>query len=975
MPLIGQHPISWSKTGIIAYSNPNSKDSNLCITFLETVNGTNWRFHPPQKYILHPQLHEDQFSIDEIKKNQTPAANNTTTNNMPSNKNHTTNGTNNNTPGVQQQSGKQPAPQFFYNISSIHWSNWFSLIGDMLAVCDELGNMTMLIAGQGPDGATTFDKLTMLFQDNVYKIYNHVMPLHQSTPSIVSRLERKQTKKEYNTTILDFHWLSSTKSVVSAQFCALDNASNTYRTKAQQIPPYGIFHPPFMKYACLAIRKNGQIDFWYQFSNSKDHKKITLQLTNSENSRTKELDWLQFAKLTSINEDQSMLISTYSKLTQKVSFYKLQVGWNVNTAKPSVLNDPTLQIHQVLETTIDQLDSAGNVLELINLHVVSKSPLEKDSSPEVLLIYLISGTKKTLIKRFRLVQTQLSYDFVSTLKPNWKQPPGENVTQLLKSTRYNLQHHTDIKLENKAIYVTSEMLDGFVTFYFEDGSIASFNQNDWKLETERLIYQPQQGKYSNIITSTLSANFQYPGIPNVSTLEWIRVSPSLSGVLFKQIGKVTPDFLPIIQSNVADPTKDEVNATALAFGFVVSTHRQLANEDFSIACKTHILKILQLDEDRAKKFITTLMTRLFTFFNIVPDAPKEILDKIISLRSMQKVWLLQLELGNCFERSSIDEMARSIFYLKNVLFAFNGVSRNLHLAIEQMSNDSSIQQNSGKLFHKAFSKQDLIYSLIPAVKWFVKFITYLIQEMLILINNPPTKPNTLVIGILCAKIPRVMILSVMDEIKKIIQIISKFPENSYPILNESSHFLKLVLDDSPVNFEKFETFLVDVNNKFTTFSEQQPSQGREPSLLVNAEIPLDSIKMYDFLLTYSNNAVISHVDAAEIYFCDTSGLRISNMEIFQENVFHLLQPFEKGLILDMEDSALKSRKFSRILYDGITCDQLSVEELSDGKLKRCRRCGSVTRAGYVVGKNKTIVATNTQTRRWPTMYTRNCICS
>ena len=177
------------------------------------------------------------------------------------------------------------------------------------------------------------------------------------------------------------------------------------------------------------------------------------------------------------------------------------------------------------------------------------------------------------------------------------------------------------------------MLDGFVTFYFEDGSIASFNQNDWKLETERLIYQPQQGKYSNIITSTLSANFQYPGIPNVSTLEWIRVSPSLSGVLFKQIGKVTPDFLPIIQSNVADPTKDEVNATALAFGFVVSTHRQLANEDFSIACKTHILKILQLDEDRAKKFITTLMTRLFTFFNIVPDAPKEILDKIISLRS------------------------------------------------------------------------------------------------------------------------------------------------------------------------------------------------------------------------------------------------------------------------------------------------------------------------------------------------------
>nr|CAI6413103.1 CMF_HP1_G0006510.mRNA.1.CDS.1 [Saccharomyces cerevisiae] len=33
-------------------------------------------------------------------------------------------------------------------------------------------------------------------------------------------------------------------------------------------------------------------------------------------------------------------------------------------------------------------------------------------------------------------------------------------------------------------------------------------------------------------------------------------------------------------------------------------------------------------------------------------------------------------------------------------------------------------------------------------------------------------------------------------------------------------------------FEKFETFLVDVNNKFIALCEQQPSQEREFSLLV-----------------------------------------------------------------------------------------------------------------------------------------------
>ena len=133
----------------------------------------------------------------------------------------------------------------------------------------------------------------------------------------------------------------------------------------------------------------------------------------------------------------------------------------------------------------------------------------------------------------------------------------------------------------------------------------------------------------------------------------------------------------------------------------------------------------------------------------------------------------------------------------------------------------NLQQPSGKLFQFAFSKQDLIYSLIPCAKWFVKLVTFLTQQMIVLINKPEDQENTLVLGILSSKMTRQLLLSVLSEIRKIIHLVTKFPETTFPILNESSIYLRKVLSDSPVNFEKFETFLADVNYKFTSLSEQQ----------------------------------------------------------------------------------------------------------------------------------------------------------
>lgn len=964
MNILGQDLVSWSKTGLIAYGDSRSSEGNFCITFLEVVNGTNYRFHPPKRYIIHPQLHESQQVTTSGGTSSTQTGNGT----------HVANGVANTPTYTSTGSTEKQPHHFFYNISSVHWNNWFSLPGDMLAVCDEIGNMTMLISGQSPEGPSTIDKLTMLFQDNVYKIFNHVMPLRPAC-SLPEKLERKQTKKEYHTAILDFQWFSSSKPIISSQFCVFDSDSNMYRNKAQQIPPFSVFHPPFMKYACVAVRKNGQIDFWYQFSNSKDHKKITSQLFDSQNTRLIENDWLQFAKVTPISDDQCMLISTYSKLSRRLCFFKLHMNWNVNTANPKILNDPSLKITHQFETTLDLVDDEGHVLELAHFHVLSKSSLDKSSPCEILLIYHIYETNGTLVKRFKLVQTKISPVLANVLGS--KSSSSSDDMGIRLSKRYNLQNAGNFTLENKLVLVTSEMLDGFATFYFQDGTIQSYNQNDWKLENHRLQNHNKEGKKRGIITSILSAGFRYPKLPPSCAVEWMRVSPAMCGIIYKLEKEDTPKFRCIYEEDFSDSSKDMINSTAFAFGFVASIHRQLSSEDLSIACKTHVMRIAQEDELRAKEFITSLMSCIYTFFNVAPDARKEIMDKMISSRPIQKTMLLQLELGSCFHSNNIYEMARVVMSLRNVLFAFNGVARNLHFAIEQLSN-SAIQQPNGKSFQTSFSKQDLVHSLIPLAKWFVKFVTFLVQEVILLINNPEEKQSTLVLGVFGARMPRTLILSILNEIKKVTHMVTKFPETTYPVLNESSNFLKMVLGESPVNFEKFETFLVDVNNKFTAFNEQQPSPTREPSLLVKAQIPPDVSKIGDFLLAYSNNAVISHVKATSVYFSDTSGLRISNYEFFQPDIFKLLKPLDEGLVIGTDDLPEKyrmSRSFSKIDFDAISYDRLNPAELKSGKLKRCCRCGYVTRAGYVISKDKTIVPTSIQTKRWPTMHARICICS
>lgn len=911
----------WSKLELIAYSDTKSSDSNLCISFLETINGTNWRFHPPKRYIVHPQLYEEPN-----------ISNNTST----LTKSH----------------------YLFYDITSLYWNNWSSLSGDMLAVCDELGNMTMLIAGYNTENNNTYEHMTMLFQDNVYKLHNQIMSLSSMNKN-VAKLERKQTKKEYCTSILDLKWVGNKKPVVTPIEAQRDQLSHQFKNYVQQCSPFGVFHPTSIKNACISIRRNGYIDFWYQFSNSKDFKKVSLQLSSIQDPRNKEFEWLEFAKIAHMEEDQCFLIGVFSKISNKFIFYKLKIDWKVNTNNPNILSDPEFQLEHLLDANPEKIGSDGEILQLDLFQIISRMPLPNSKS-EICIGYRVCGTTNYIVKIFHLEKSVPNPEFVAIL--------GMNYNQDTFKYQFGLSLVTSLKFDSQVLEITPHSLGILVDFKLHNSSFKIFYRPTWTLDNGTT-------ENKNRIFSIFSAGFQYPTFPAFDSMEFCHISPSMCGVITKVKYKEVPIFYPLVSKVISDKTNNDIEPVSFALEFVRYNHRMYSGEDVTIAAKTHILRLMEINETKAIDFLTNLVSAIFNLYGLQLDGSKEMLDKILQSKTIQKILLLQMELGSSFKNSSIYTVAYTSMKLRGINLAINGVSRNIQVLIQHSGHINKL--HNGKNFQFSFSKQDLIFSLIPSVRWFVLFITFITQHLISLVNNPESSSTNLILGLLGSKITRHLILKTIMELKNMVNLVKQFPETNYPVLNESSNFFRKVLYDGPIDLEIFETFLNDVNTKLNSIKDQQqvPKNQRESSFMIKSEILDDSLQVKDFLLSHSNVALLSHINLADVYFANIQSLRILNSEKFQPLIFNLLQPLEKGLVINEDCLPVgyqSSRMFSLLNYDDISSEWVN---LSSGiKLKRCTRCGCVTRSCYDTNDNA-IIPTSMTIKRWTALYTRFCYCT
>ncbi|SCU79415.1 LADA_0B00496g1_1 [Lachancea dasiensis] len=924
--IVNNDLVSWSKSGLIGYVDTESTDANLCITLLETVNGTNWRLRPSKRYAIHPHIAES--------------------------------GSAGSSSSLSNGNIGSGTSKTFNNISSIYWNNSAGNNGELLAICDEAGNLSVVAAGQTAAGAGTLDNLAVLFQDNGYKIHNQLAPLLPVNDG--SKISRKLSKKETHTAIIKFMWLGSSSPSFSLLNARRDMSKSIIKSQVQQFKPLGIFYPTSVKSACLGLRRGGQLDFWYQFSNSKDYKKISLQLNNTQEHRTKQFDWIQTAQFAHTDEDQALIVGAYSKISKKVSFFKLSVNWNITTQ--NITADPELRLEQILEISPKDMTTKGEVLELQSFEMLSA--FERSPDVEVVLCYDVIGMSRSILKRYRIIKSAPSLELCSILgSPNLN-------SQSLPLCEYVFTEVDTLRMDANVYSLELHGHETTILTRLTNGHTKIYDRRTWKVENSLAIENS-----SEILTSPFCTGVVFPKTLPSSALRWSCVSPSLGGILSKVRNKENIRFDPI-EAPIKELAEADVPiALAFAYAFVCSNHLQTSSEDLTIAIKTHLLKISEISEARSEKFLKILISAIYQLFGVTPEASKELKDKLVMSRSIQRAMLLQTELSCSFTNNNIYNMARTALSLRNILFAFNGVSRNIQVLIHH-SATMNFQQPNGKLFQFAFSKQDLIYSLIPCAKWFVRLLTFLTQQMIVLVNSPNDKENTLVLGICSSKITRQLLLSILTEIKKVIHLVTKFPETSFPILNESSIYLRKVLGDSPVNFEKFETFLADVNNKFSSLGES-PSLGnnaKDSYLMLEGDVSPEVSQLKEFLLSYSNTAVLSHIKPADVYFSDTRGLRIFSSDIFPESLCKLLQPLKNGLVLGPDVLSEDTTSLSLCVIES---DDISKEPIISGKhkLKRCCRCGAVTRAGYPVTKDSTIVPTSVTTKRWTSLYLKICFCS
>lgn len=952
--------VSWSKNGIILYA----KGSAVALTFFESINGTNWRLHPEKYYNLGTyennklnNSHAFKDSEQKRSQNQSPVSN------------------------------PPKTSKLNFNISRIEFSNWGSLSGDLVAVADEIGTLSILMVGVDAGGVSTLDHMAMLFQDSMIKnssikdTQNHSAIKNLELLDGPEKVQSNHFTNLYSTAILDLQWVCSTKQFMTSRLNAGWKNPNpgsgpaVSKLSFNSLPSFGVYHPQFIKYSCACIRRNGEFSLWYQFSNSKETKKQTLRVAENE--------WLDNAELAHCKENNVFYLTTYSNLDNLVSVYRISINWNSQQQQQQKqqdpqqqqqqsLEDPTLNCEKIFEMTPSRMHG-DEIINLVKCSLLSRS-YDANSDADLLLIYEIAGKRTSIVKRYSIQKTAPTALFTNILL--------KDSTHLVNTASfYQPKFVEDISIDDIVESVQYQYIQNVVHFRLASGKSKMFRKGSWK----EFVYNEQ---IVSDQVSPLEAGFSFPVLP--TNLEWCTLSPLACGLLYKIQGDPLLHYTPYLSDKL---TITENKIISLAYNFVSCTHKSCMGEDATIAIQTYLMALN--NTEKREQIIMAIVQTCFNFFGFLPNSAKEVVERIIITKPMQKLMLLQLELSGVFENSSrVYLMSRSIMCFRDILFAFNTVVRNAQMMI-QHSATMSAQNNGGKLYQFSFSKQDLFFSLLPISKWFVKYVTFLMQQLLFVMNNSSDENNLFALSVISGKVTRVLLLAILQEINKIKKLVTKFPETAYPALNDSSIFLLKVFEDSPVSFEKFETFLVDINNKIKKNDDallEAPANSttahelssREAYILMKGTIPRKFSYFKDIVLSETFNKVIPEIDAANLFFTDTSNLKLFADEFYNKKYFQLLQPINEGLIVENEKIRMESSaSFSNMDFDDVTKEPLYFnnnpadgnQNAAKDKYKRCVRCGNITMAGYVIPKSKTVVATSISTRRWCSVYSKTCTCS
>lgn len=1028
MSFIYDQPASWSKYGIILHAD----GPNIGLTYLENLNGKNWRLAPSKWY--------------KISKKEEASAN---------------------------LDGDLDPSKFFSNtlpITYIQFNNWATLNGETAAILDVGGNVTLVTLGYEKERICTFDNFTISFQDIVYKIPGSGEVIDtKSTGSTYYDLKyfanqisngydgkykepwKKDIAKKEETTdlndknlnenskidtgILSFQWIGNSKKVMTSKLQAtwkdsinIGNTNNSSKSvlvnklQFNNLPLFGCYYPHYIKHVFCAIRRNSEFVLWYNFLNSRTTRKVFLKL--DVNLGDELLDDSQIAYCQEIN---CFLISSLQKDKNLLKVYKLSIDWNLKQYQllqqkqeeqhPNInaneLPHPILKSEEIasfsLETQLNGMDC------LFVKHYFLNRSYEDSSSQDAELILhyelkdLLTGSVDTILKRFivkRISPTTLSTNIPLTQDTN------------IKLNRYQLKYLSDLEFtSNRVVQLDFHSILDIVIIRLANGEVETYKRSNWMncKDKNEMINSGKGIVNGNLDISTpLEVGFQFGNMnKDEKDIEWCITSPLAAGLLFKYKGDLDLRFMTYTSIDKSSMIS-ELQIISLAHNFVhCTTHQPCGGEDVTLAIFNFLYNLHHESNNKKKDILFLILKTCFKFFGFMANSETEYIQKILVTKPMQKLTLLHLELSQSIENNENSTvMVRILLQLRTFWFAISQVSKTVTQAIANMNN---IQQQQDKTngnnisilsLTLSYTKQDSIESIITFTKWFFKFVNMINKEMILILNQQTNKHSEFTIAVIGSKITRSMLLANIAELKKLTKIIVQFKTTSVSILQQSSNeFLDLINQHSKLitNFEVYLTKL-DESLKQAESEEQQnanPTEGvrldgafKETLIFSKGEIHKTFSAYKQIIIKLYSNLVLPNLDISSLYFASNdSDLKLFTSEFFAnpKAAENLSKPQSCDVIVDgYNEMFLKNFNTS---IDDITKEKLKNQK-SAKQFKQCNRCNSVTvSSAKSICLNKNLdyydntnyfyfnrhiyngLSPNLISRRWSSSYYQMCMCS
>lgn len=289
--------VSWSKNGIICYALAFENGPNLNITFLENTDGKNWQLAPAQGLTIRP--------LDS---------------------------------------------RIAYPLVMVQWSN----ISTDLAVFDELGNFYILLAGVGLLRNQRLQKLQTPFgksangnvnasnqpkstaagsklspgennkNDDSSEAPSYELTSYNHTEMIYRDIQQLSTTKQVTQgSCVAFKWLAVDKPQIVNKSANWSAENRSYVYGIQQYKPSLLAHPIPTKQACLAVRRCGIVNLYYQGEHKVEYHKLSVDLSAVTTGNALQITSASIG----FTADKKIVVVAHDSALNQILTYSLTLDW------------------------------------------------------------------------------------------------------------------------------------------------------------------------------------------------------------------------------------------------------------------------------------------------------------------------------------------------------------------------------------------------------------------------------------------------------------------------------------------------------------------------------------------------------------------------------------------------------------------------------------------------------------------------